>query len=155
MAVKSDIFEGVPTAQLQAELVRRNKEEKEDSIPEPLKNIDFEYIIKLCQEYISDVSKGIADDDYDCWFFGETMMAVFGPQIWQWINKEDHILSKNLPCPFCGSNNIEIQNVGDWACTAMAVICHDCGMEGPTSEDSDVAEQLWNKRTELPNGRKD
>lgn len=55
-------------------------------------------------------------------------------------------MSEYLPCPFCGNSNIEIQSVGNWACTAMAVVCHKCGMEGPVSEDPEIAEALWNKR---------
>ena len=63
-------------------------------------------------------------------------------------------MSKNLPCPFCGSSDIELKSVGDWACTAMAVVCNDCDMEGPTSSEIKKAERLWNKRIAL-SGRKD
>lgn len=49
-------------------------------------------------------------------------------------------------CPFCNSDNVELDRVGDWACTAMAVVCKNCDTEGPTSNDIEEAKKLWNKR---------
>lgn len=54
-----------------------------------------------------------------------------------------------LPCPFCGSNDIEIKKVGDWACTAMATACNSCDMEGPPSSEIEEAKRLWNKREQI------
>lgn len=45
------------------------------------------------------------------------------------------------PCPFCGSNNLEVADVGTmthWVC------CKDCNATGPNSKDVELAQLYWN-----------
>jgi Lar family restriction alleviation protein len=52
--------------------------------------------------------------------------------------------SEPLPCPFCGSVNIEVSSYVGWA------KCLDCEAEGPPTEDGDTTEPAivaaWNRR---------
>lgn len=45
-----------------------------------------------------------------------------------------------LPCPFCGSSNVELRS-GPFA------TCMHCGAEGPIGDDADSAQEAWNTRT--------
>jgi Lar family restriction alleviation protein len=54
-------------------------------------------------------------------------------------------MSEDLkPCPFCGSNALELQNlVGD---DDFFVSCEDCGIQQIANHTSDEAVQKWNRR---------
>ena len=41
------------------------------------------------------------------------------------------------PCPFCGSEDVEVYGLG--------VNCHDCGACGPIGEDEQDGIAQWNK----------
>lgn len=49
-------------------------------------------------------------------------------------------------CPFCGSDNLITERVGDWRSKAIAVICQNCDAVGPSSLEAKEAEMLWNNR---------
>jgi len=44
------------------------------------------------------------------------------------------------PCPFCGSNFVNMNRVGWW------VVCENCGAEGPAKETREEALATWNRR---------
>lgn len=52
-------------------------------------------------------------------------------------------MSANLPCPFCGSNNIYHR----FTTFGNAVACHNCRTIGPTEINEELALQVWNRRT--------
>jgi len=53
---------------------------------------------------------------------------------------------KLLPCPFCGSSNVGIENIVTID-SLVWVSCGQCGdAEGPPAETTEEAETLWNTR---------
>lgn len=56
----------------------------------------------------------------------------------KWLD-EEHI-EKPLPCPFCGSENIEVSE------TAYYVECNDCGVETRCYHTIEEALEAWNRR---------
>ena len=48
------------------------------------------------------------------------------------------------PCPFCGSNNVELVNGTHY--DIAFVECGDCTAKGPVEEDEDDAVDNWNQR---------
>ena len=52
---------------------------------------------------------------------------------------------KLKPCPFCGSNDLNVQHsTEDREGVPANVICHDCGCAGPwTYLKRDLIEQFW------------
>ena len=54
-------------------------------------------------------------------------------------------MSKNrlLPCPFCGSSKVAIEEADDFL---FYVECAKCGSKGANSTDADQAVENWNKR---------
>lgn len=63
-------------------------------------------------------------------------------------------MSNLKPCPFCGSKNVEAQGIG-----SFAVVCKDCGANGPVVERGDMsvtescrkAWGLWDNLCVIPN----
>lgn len=56
-----------------------------------------------------------------------------------------------LPCPFCGSNNIDIKYTS--ALDQMWFQCEKCHTEGPLANRVKDARKLWNARPVPPVGR--
>jgi Lar family restriction alleviation protein len=56
-------------------------------------------------------------------------------------------IDKLINCPFCGSNDndLETQRIGK--SVAIVVNCNHCGCQGPTGYFSTQAETLWNSQT--------
>lgn len=46
-------------------------------------------------------------------------------------------------CPFCGSENVRLE---EWDSQLYTINCDDCGASGPFSSDEEIAEELWNTR---------
>ncbi len=55
-------------------------------------------------------------------------------------NPCDCVLPDLLPCPFCGSDNINIWN-GEFS-----LFCMDCGAIGPEAPNAAEALERWNSR---------
>jgi Lar family restriction alleviation protein len=63
-----------------------------------------------------------------------------------------------LPCPFCGGDRFDVDELGVSELSGVSVICHGCGTMGPVAsmcdsgvpysfeEQQDEAINLWNKR---------
>jgi len=81
------MFDNFTDEQLQKELERRQKIKDESEKPQQHESINIGPLRKICQSYIDDVQKdGYADDDYVHYIFEVAMGAVFGEDVWQWIN---------------------------------------------------------------------
>lgn len=80
-------MENFTTSELQAELDQRKKMKEAGDKPNQLFSKDFTQVIDYCQKYID----GIFDEDYppkdmDHYIFEAAMNAVFGNDVWEWIN---------------------------------------------------------------------
>ena len=73
------------TEELQAELARREKEAR----PKPLDRPDWAPLIKLCEQQLDDVQAGESTDDSDLdhYIYEEALIAVYGPDIFTWMNE--------------------------------------------------------------------
>jgi len=70
-----------------AELKRR----KTKSPPKPVKDIDFGRVIKMCKARITDTAAGLThdDDDFEHYLYEDVMKAIFGDDIFDWINAQE------------------------------------------------------------------
>ena len=56
--------------------------------PQQLENQDFSKVAKLCREYIEELDReDYVDDDLETYIFEAAIEAVFGKDVWIWINK--------------------------------------------------------------------
>ena len=57
---------------------------------------------------------------------------------------------KLKPCPFCGSKRLVVE-LDELSSLVMAfyVSCKNCLMQGPMSDDDEIAIDLWNRRAEV------
>lgn len=51
-----------------------------------------------------------------------------------------------LPCPFCGSNNIEVHRSPEIGNSYCRVLCSDCGISTQFHGKQKKAIDVWNKR---------
>ena len=87
--MKAKIFEGVSDDKLQEELDRRQAEKVEQEKPKPLPNIDISKLQKRCCEYIDEVATGdYLDEDYRYYIFEAAVSAVFGKDVWNFVNSK-------------------------------------------------------------------
>ena len=72
---------------LQAELEQKRREQ-ELATPKPVENPDWSGVQEMCQEVIDSLAKdGWYDDDMDHYIFEGAMQAVFGEDVFTWMNK--------------------------------------------------------------------
>lgn len=72
---------------LQAELERREKAERERAKPKPLDNPDWASVLKECQWYIDEChAHGYEPKDSRHYIYASTIAAIYGPDVWDWIN---------------------------------------------------------------------
>jgi len=50
------------------------------------------------------------------------------------------------PCPFCGSEFVDLIDLEDQPGEGVVVACGDCGAIGPFAVDDVTAARLWNER---------
>lgn len=56
--------------------------------PKSEKDMDWSAVIKLAKDHIDKIAKGeYIDDDEKQWFYETVMQAVYGKDIFNWINK--------------------------------------------------------------------
>jgi hypothetical protein len=54
--------------------------------PKPLENPDWSKVIQTCQEHIKEYIEGTqVDSDLPHYVYEATMVAVFGPDVWKWM----------------------------------------------------------------------
>ena len=84
-----DLFKDVSTERLQAELKRREEAEKQAQKPQQLKEVDLTGLRRVCQEYIDSLANdGWVDDDLSYYIYEEAMQAIFGEDVFEWIDKQ-------------------------------------------------------------------
>lgn len=77
------------TEQLQLELERRARESEEKAQPKPLENPDWSTVLTYCIGYTTDLAtRGFADSDDKQYIFEAAMEAVFGENVWAWVNEK-------------------------------------------------------------------
>jgi hypothetical protein len=78
----------ITTEDLQAELARRKETEKTQRIPVPKVDINFIPLVGCCQDYIIELAKqGYADDDFPHYIYEAALTAIYGDDVWTFINK--------------------------------------------------------------------
>ena len=76
-------------AELQAELLRRKKAKEDAEKPKLLQTPHLTGLINTCQIYIDDASEhGRVDEDTAHYVFEEAMKALYGKDVFTWINKK-------------------------------------------------------------------
>lgn len=76
-------------AQLQAELDRRKLEKIKADEPKMLPFNNFVPVQILCQDYINQLAEeGWVNGNLDHYIFEAAMEAVFGKDVWNWINEK-------------------------------------------------------------------
>ena len=57
--------------------------------PKQLENPDLENLRSICQDYLDFIDNDAAyseDNDYDCYIFEAALMAIFGKNVWKFVN---------------------------------------------------------------------
>ena len=75
------------TEQLEAELKRRKEEEERQNKPHPVTDPDWSAVQQCCEDYIAGLfAKGYVYGDAKQYIFEAAMEAVFGKNVWYWVN---------------------------------------------------------------------
>jgi hypothetical protein len=83
-----ETFEGITTTELRVELERREQAEKQASIPQPLEMPNYQQLINTCHDYIHELAMlGYADEDYKHYIYEAALEAIYGNDVWTFINK--------------------------------------------------------------------
>ena len=84
MKTTQDLIQKVPTQLLEEELERRSKADPPKQVSDP----DLTDLRKVCKHYIQSIAeqKGY-DEDMEHYVFEAAVLAIYGPDIWEWINK--------------------------------------------------------------------
>jgi hypothetical protein len=78
---------GIPKEALQAELDKRLETERREAIPKPLPNPDFSNLVASCKEHVGGFAeKGYANKDDEYFIYEYAMKAIFGEDVFAWIN---------------------------------------------------------------------
>lgn len=73
---------------LEAERKRLQDERELATMPKPVENPDWTEVKKMCQEVISQLAKdGWYDEDLKHYIYESAMEAVFGKDVFTWMNK--------------------------------------------------------------------
>lgn len=78
----------ISDAELKAEIERRRKEKAAQERPKPVAQPDLSDLTKLCEDHLVEVEEGKEDEDTAHYIYEEAMKAVFGPKVFDWINKK-------------------------------------------------------------------
>jgi hypothetical protein len=75
------------TSELEEEIERRKRAEKIKPKPVQLKNPDWDKVLDRCMWYIDHCHiHGCEPKDAEYWIYSATITAVYGDEIWHWIN---------------------------------------------------------------------
>lgn len=91
------LLKSASIAELQAQLELKRKEEAELPMPHPLEKPDFSVIVKMAENYIKDLQFEEfydEDNDKDHWFYEEAMKAVYGPNIFKYVNAKNKLMGR-------------------------------------------------------------
>lgn len=88
MGIKRDIRE-IPEGELEAELARRKKEKEAGQVPQPLMHPNWSDTTQQCIGYIQAIAvDGYVDEDLEHYIFEAAINAVYGEDVWKWVNKK-------------------------------------------------------------------
>lgn len=75
------------TEQLEAELKRRKEEEEKRNIPQPVTTPDWTHVRAMVIDHIFSVfDRGYGDSDTKHYIYEAAIEAVYGKNVWPWIN---------------------------------------------------------------------
>lgn len=73
-------------SELEKELERRKRLRV---IPNPVDDPDYKDLIGVCKQYLHELAEyGHADDDYEHYIFEAAMTAIFGKDVWKFVNSK-------------------------------------------------------------------
>jgi len=75
--------------ELRTELIRREHLRLAAMRPQLLEKPDFTKLINTCEEYVNDLMNGESVEDYHSRVFEATMIALYGPKVFDKINALD------------------------------------------------------------------
>lgn len=89
MKILSDAqWAALTDAQLEAELERRKQKREEEERPKPVVNPDWSKLIRTCDDVIKECERGEHEDsDLPHYVYEEAMRAIYGPDVFKWMNK--------------------------------------------------------------------
>lgn len=80
--------------ELQSELKRRNEfveSPVQEPLPQPMNNPSYDLLHTMCVDYVKSVAEDKVDDDHSHYIFEAAIEAVYGKDIWDWINKKQRV----------------------------------------------------------------
>lgn len=84
------MFDGISTEELQLEIDSRKKKKQKLAKPKQLFQSNIDPLRKICQEYIDYLANdGFEDNDFDHYIFEVAIEAIFGPDVWKYINDQN------------------------------------------------------------------
>jgi hypothetical protein len=75
------------TSQLEQELENRKRALNER--PKPKEDIDFEKLINMTENFVTNVIKGENRSDDDIYIWEKTMMTIYGDDFFNWFNENN------------------------------------------------------------------
>ena len=82
-------LKGFSEAELEEELHSRKEVQRQSDKPCMIEDPDYKALRYLCQKYIDDLYvHSWVDDDLREYIFEAAMKILFGPDVWDWINKQ-------------------------------------------------------------------
>lgn len=66
---------------------KRKPIELKSKLPEPLTGIHFTDVIKLAKQHLQDIANNDRDDDMPHYIYEGVMIAIYGKDIFDWMNK--------------------------------------------------------------------
>lgn len=84
----SDDIRKISDAELRAEIERRRQEKAAKERPKLLANPDFSALTQLTERYFDALESKQGDEDDDHYIYEEVLKALYGPKVFDWINKK-------------------------------------------------------------------
>ena len=75
--------------ELEAELAARKKAREAGDRPVALAQPDWKPVLKMAADHMKAIeSNGREDEDFDHYLYEAAMTAIYGPNVFKWINKK-------------------------------------------------------------------
>ncbi len=82
---EENVLDQFSDGELEAEVTRREK--IRSAPPIPLGLTDWEPVANLALDYINILKRGERVGDYEHFIFESVMVAIYGKDVWEWVNK--------------------------------------------------------------------
>ena len=83
--IMADRLKSFTSTELKEELQKR--QDANANKPLPLKKPNFEEVVSICTTHINDIANSKGESATKQWIYEATMEAVFGKDVFDWINK--------------------------------------------------------------------